>query len=126
MKAKKLMALTLTAALTMSMFLTGCGDTDSASGGTGGTEAAGDSAGETASDTETGKETVRILVPGLNEETTVDPISGLETKSRGEFEAFLNERIPDYNIELKTIAWDGWIQSVEAMNEAGEATGIRI
>ena len=120
MKAKKLMALTLTAALTMSMFLTGCGDTDSASGGTGGTEAAGDSAGETASDTETGKETVRILVPGLNEETTVDPISGLETKSRGEFEAFLNERIPDYNIELKTIAWDGWIQSVEAMNEAGE------
>jgi ABC-type glycerol-3-phosphate transport system substrate-binding protein len=120
MKAKKLMALTLTAALTMSMLLTGCGDTDSASGGTGGTQPAGDSTGETAADTETGKETVRILVPGLNEETTVDPISGLETKSRGEFEAFLNERIPDYNIELKTIAWDGWIQSVEAMNEAGE------
>lgn len=126
MKMKKLMALTLATTLAASTLLFGCGDagTDSA----GDTAAPEASAGEAASDTGTeesgggkeGKETVRILVPGLNEETTVDPISGLETKSRGEFEAFLNERIPDYNIELKTIAWDGWIQSVEAMNEAGE------
>lgn len=26
------------------------------------------------------KETVRILVPGLSEQSTIDPISGLETK----------------------------------------------
>lgn len=66
------------------------------------------------------KETVRILVPGLSEETTVDPVSGLETKSLKEFQDFLNEQIPDYNIEVKTIAWDGWIQSMEAMVTAGD------
>ena len=61
------------------------------------------------------KETVRILVPGLSEQSTIDPISGLETKGLPEFQEFLNEQIPDYNIEVKTIAWDGWIQSMEAM-----------
>lgn len=66
------------------------------------------------------KETVRILVPGLSEESTVDPVSGLETKSLKEFQEFLNEKIPDYNIEVKTIAWDGWIQSMEAMVTAGD------
>lgn len=126
MKMKKLMALTLATTLAASTLLSGCGDAGADSAGdtaapeasTG--EASSDAAAEESGGGKEGKETVRILVPGLNEETTVDPISGLETKSRGEFEAFLNERIPDYNIELKTIAWDGWIQSVEAMNEAGE------
>lgn len=31
------------------------------------------------------KETVRILVPGLSEQSTIDPISGLETKGLPEF-----------------------------------------
>ena len=66
------------------------------------------------------KETVRILVPGLSEQSTIDPISGLETKGLPEFQEFLNEQIPDYNIEVKTIAWDGWIQSMEAMVTAGD------
>lgn len=66
------------------------------------------------------EETVRILVPGLSEESTIDPVSGLETKGRGEFQDFLNEQIPGYDIEVKTIAWDGWIQSMEAMVTAGE------
>ena len=66
------------------------------------------------------KETVRILVPGLSEQSTIDPISGLETKGLPEFQEFLNEQIPDYNIEVKTIAWDGLIQSMEAMVTAGD------
>lgn len=66
------------------------------------------------------KETVRVLVPGLSETSTVDPVSGLETKSLQEFQDFLNEKIPEYNIELKTISWDGWIQSMEAMATAGD------
>ena len=66
------------------------------------------------------KETVRILVPGLSEQSTIDPISGLETKGLPEFQEFLNEQIPDYNNEVKTIAWDGWIQSMEAMVTAGD------
>lgn len=31
------------------------------------------------------KETVRILVPGLSEQSTIDPISGLETKGLPNF-----------------------------------------
>ena len=67
-----------------------------------------------------GKETVRVLIPGLSEQSTIDPVSGLETKSLGELQNYMNELIPDYNIEVKTVAWDGWIQSLEAMISAGE------
>ena len=66
------------------------------------------------------KETVRVLIPGLSEQGTIDPVSGLETKSLGELQDYMNELIPDYNIEVKTVAWDGWIQSLEAMISAGE------
>ena len=68
-----------------------------------------------------GKETVRILIPGLSERATMDPVSGLRTEGLSAFQEFLNEQIPDYNIQVVTIAWDGWIQSMEAMLTAGEA-----
>lgn len=68
-----------------------------------------------------GKETVRIFVPGLSERETVDPVSGIHTKSLTDFQNFLNEKIPDYNIELKTATWNGgWIQTMEALVKAGE------
>lgn len=90
-----------------SMFLAGCGGTGT------------DNTTENVAD-KSDKQTVRVLVPGLSEESTVDPVSGLETKSLGEFQDYLNEKIPNYNIEVKTVAWDGWIQSVEAMIKAKE------
>lgn len=107
-KKWRFLSLVLAGALT----LAGCG-------GTGGAEAG--SSKSTASSAESGKETVRVVVPGLSQESTVDPVSGLETKSLKEYQDFLNDKIPEYNIELKTIAWDGWIQSLEAMITAGEA-----
>jgi len=67
------------------------------------------------------KELVRVIVPGLSDVNVVDPISGIETKSLHDFEAFLNEKIADYEIKVLTISWDGWIQKLEAMINAGEA-----
>lgn len=113
-KRAKRMAALLTAAA-MALTLTACsGSGDNAGQG-------GKSAETTVTADKSGKETVRMIIPGLSENSTVDPVSGLETKSLGEFQDFLNAKIPDYNIEILTIAWDGWIQSMEAMLTAGEA-----
>ncbi|MEY8355064.1 extracellular solute-binding protein [Lachnospiraceae bacterium 54-53] len=104
--------------LALTLALTACGS----AAGDGNTANGGDSSESNAGLTDKGdKETVRMIIPGLSETTTIDPVSGLETKSLGEFEALLNEQIPDYNIKLLTIPWDGWIQSMEAMLTAGDA-----
>lgn len=109
-KCNRFLALAISAIL----LLTGCGATKEKL--TGETASEGVAAATDMND----KETVRVLVPGLSEESTIDPVSGLETKSLSQFQEFLNEKIPDYNIELKTVAWDGWIQSLEAMIAAKE------
>lgn len=111
-KSAKLLAVVLAG----TMMLAGCG---------GSSDSGADSSAKSGSDSGAAskkgdKPTVRVLVPGLSEETTVDPVSGLETKGIGEFQTYLNEQIPDYNIEVKTVAWDGWIQSLEAMIQAKE------
>lgn len=110
-KVRKLTAVLIA----MAMGLTACG------GVSGDGEAGGKTEGTVISAGKEGKETVRIIIPGLSETSTIDPVSGLETKGLSEFQSFLNEHIPDYNIELLTIAWDGWIQSMEAMLTSGEA-----
>ena len=66
------------------------------------------------------KPVVRLVVPGLSEQSTMDPISGITTKSRQEFQDFLNSKIDYATIELLSIPWDGWIQKIEAMVKAGE------
>ena len=67
-----------------------------------------------------GKEVVRILIPGLNEQKTVDPISGLVTLSRSDLEKYLEEKIPEYDINVVSIAWDGWIQKTETLISSGQ------
>ena len=67
-----------------------------------------------------GKEVVRVLVPGLSEQRTVDPISGITTLGIPDFEALLNEKIPEYQIEIISIPWDGWIQKTEALVTSGQ------
>jgi len=44
----------------------------------------------------------------------------LTTKSRQEFQDFLNSKIDYATIELLSIPWDGWIQKIEAMAAANE------
>lgn len=111
---KRLVALVMASVLAGTM-MAGCGSSSDTVAGS------SDSSAEAASATDkTGKSTVRVLIPGLSEESTVDPVSGLETKSLAELQDFLNGQIPDYNIEVKTVAWDGWIQSTEAMVTSGE------
>lgn len=119
---KKRLAKLCSLVLAGTMVLSGCGasgeeSTDSVSG-----EEQNGQSGETASADagKDGKETVRVLIPGLSEQSTIDPVSGLETKSLGELQEYMNQVIPDYNIEVKTVAWDGWIQSLEAMISSGE------
>lgn len=76
--------------------------------------------GNAASSDQGEKETVRVFIPGLSERASVDPVSGIRTKSLGELQAFLNEKIPDYNIELKTATWNGgWIQTMETLVTSG-------
>lgn len=117
MKYQKYAALLMATALV----LAGCGSSSTDSDVSASTsDSTSTSTVSDSGDNSTGKETVRVLVPGLSEEATIDPVSGLETKSLSQFQDFLNEQIPEYNIEVKTIAWDGWIQSLEAMIKADE------
>ncbi len=110
---KKLFVLLLASAMT-AVTLTSCASTGTTdSGSTGGDSSTG---GESAE----GKEVVRVVVPGISEESTTDPISGIVSKGLPEFESFLEEQIPDYDIELISIPWDGWIQKLEAMVLADE------
>ncbi len=67
------------------------------------------------------KEVVRVVVPGISEETTVDPISGIKSLGIPDFEAFLEEKMPQYDIQLTSIPWDGWIQKIEVLATSGEA-----
>ena len=98
---KKTLSIMLSIALGVSALMTGCGGS--------GTQTAERDGGDKASERKTegakdaaasGKEVVRVVVPGISEETTVDPISGIKKKGLGEFEAFLEEQIPDYDIDL--------------------------
>lgn len=66
------------------------------------------------------KPVVRMVVPGISEESTTDPISGLTSLGLGDFEEFLEEQIPEVNVDLVSIPWDGWIQKIEAMSTANE------
>lgn len=100
----------LMAAGMLATFAVGCSGGESAS--------SGDSAQQTEESGE--KPVVRMVVPGISEQETVDPISGVTSKGLGEFEAFLEEQIPNVDIELLSIPWDGWIQKIEAMSAANE------
>ena len=108
-------------ALSAALLLTGCtassGQTEGSASGGGSETTAGVDAAQGSSE---GKEVVRMVVPGLSEETTIDPISGIEKKGIGEFEAFLEEQIPEYDINLVSIPWDGWIQKMETLVTSGE------
>lgn len=115
---KKLISIILSVMLMASMVLTGCG-TDSQTAGSGG-EAVESKTEEKKSEGTSGKEVVRVVVPGISEEATIDPISGIEKKGLGEFEAFLEEQIPEYDIDLVSIPWDGWIQKMETLVTSGE------
>ncbi len=66
------------------------------------------------------KPIVRMIVPGINDQDTIDPISGIKSLSLGAFEAILEEQIPDIDVQLTSIPWDGWIQKMEATIAAGE------
>lgn len=66
------------------------------------------------------KEVVRMVVPGISEESTTDPISGLTSLGLGDFEKFLEKKIPSVDINLISIPWDGWIQKIEAMSTSNE------
>ncbi len=120
MKKKSLKAV-LAMALSAALLLTGCtassGQTEGSASGGGSETTAGVDAAQGSSE---GKEVVRMVVPGLSEETTIDPISGIEKKGIGEFEAFLEEQIPEYDINLVSIPWDGWIQKMETLVTSGE------
>ena len=63
---------------------------------------------------------VRMVVPGISEQSTMDPISGLTTLGLPEFQAFLDEHVKGAKVELISIPWDGWIQKIEAMATSGE------
>lgn len=79
-----------------------------------------DSSSTSSSSSSSGKEVVRVLFPGLNEQKSVDPISGLVTLSRSDLEKFLEAQIPEYDIEVVSIAWDGWIQKAETLITSGQ------
>ncbi len=66
------------------------------------------------------KPVVRVVVPGISEQSTTDPISGITTLGLKDFEDFLNSKIQSATIKLISIPWDGWIQKIEAMVNAGE------
>lgn len=66
------------------------------------------------------KPVVRVVVPGISEQSTTDPISGITTLGLGDFENFLNSKIQSATIKLISIPWDGWIQKIEAMVNANE------
>ena len=118
---KKLISIILSVILTASMILTGCGGNDSPTSGNGSSgEAAENKTEEKSKDSAAGKEVVRVVVPGISEEATIDPISGIEKKGLGDFEAFLEEQIPEYDINLVSIPWDGWIQKMETLVTSGE------
>ena len=112
-KARKWISVLLAVCLSVLTFA-GCG-----SGSGGGSAAPAAPSGETGG-AAGNKPVVRVVVPGINEQETVDPISGLTSKGLSEFEKFLNEKIPSVQIKLLSIPWDGWIQKIEAMSTAGE------
>lgn len=118
---KKLISIILSVMLTASMVLAGCkgADSQTADNGSSG-EAAESKTEEKEKEGASGKEVVRVVVPGISEEATIDPISGIEKKGLGEFEAFLEEQIPEYDIDLVSIPWDGWIQKMETLVTSGE------
>lgn len=66
------------------------------------------------------KPVVRVVVPGISEQSTMDPISGITTLGLPDFEKFLNDKLDFATIKLISIPWDGWIQKIEAMVTAGE------
>lgn len=117
---KKLISIILLVMLTASMVLAGCGGSDSQTAGNSSGEVAENKTEEKKKEGASGKEVVRVVVPGISEEATIDPISGIEKKGLGEFEAFLEEQIPEYDIDLVSIPWDGWIQKMETLVTSGE------
>ncbi|MDY4610443.1 MAG: ABC transporter substrate-binding protein [Sphaerochaetaceae bacterium] len=70
------------------------------------------------------KRTIRIAIPGVSETDTIDPISGVVTpglsKSKKFFEEQFHKTLPDVNVELIGVAWDGWIQKMEVLNNSGD------
>ena len=110
-KTKRFLAILLAAAMLVPMTV-GCSNSGEAEGGTSG--------GGTADGGSGAKPVVRMVVPGISEQSTTDPISGLTSLGLGDFEKFLEEKIPDVDINLISIPWDGWIQKIEAMSTANE------
>lgn len=67
-----------------------------------------------------GKPTVVMIFPGINDQDTVNPLTGIMTPGLDKFEAVVNAEIPDVNVDIVSIPWDGWIQKLEAMMTSGE------
>jgi ABC-type glycerol-3-phosphate transport system substrate-binding protein len=67
------------------------------------------------------KEKVVMLLPGLSDNDTIDPITGIKSLGLNSFEELLAQEIPDVEVDLVSIPWDGWIQKLEAMMTSGEA-----
>ncbi len=67
------------------------------------------------------KDKVVMILPGLNDKDTIDPITGIKSLGLNSFEKVLAQEIPDVEVDLVSIPWDGWIQKLEAMMTSGEA-----
>jgi ABC-type glycerol-3-phosphate transport system substrate-binding protein len=94
------------------VLLAGCGAKESKSSSVAGNEAQ--------SAPVESKKVIRMVVPGIGEKDTIDPISGIKSAGLPTFEAFLEKELPDVDFELIGIPWDGWIQKIEALTTAGD------
>ena len=117
LKIKRFFTMALAALLTAGL-MTGCSSGGESNApteneGTNTTDNAG-------TDNDSSGDAVRILVPGLSDVSTTDPISGLTSGSIQEFEDFLNSKLDGQTVKVLTVPWDGWIQKTEVMATSGE------
>lgn len=113
-KVKKWLSILLVVCL--SVLSAGCSTGAGSAAGSSGGESAASDAGKSGGE----KPVVRVVILGVNEKSTVDPISGITSLGLEDIEKFLNEQIPSVNIKVISVPWDGWIQKMEAMSTSGE------
>ncbi len=63
---------------------------------------------------------IRMAWQGISENDTMDPISGIVTKGSGEFEALIESKIPNVDVEIVPVSGDAWIQTMEVLCTSGE------
>ncbi len=103
---KKLFSFVMSAVLVLSI-VSGCGSNDNQATNNNATN------GEDL-------EVVRIVLPGINDQATIDPISGIETLGAEDYEKIIEKNVPGVDIQITSIPWDNWIQKTEAMIESNE------